>query len=343
MTLNPSYPVSVAPMIDKTDRYFRQMMRLLTKHTLLYTEMIAAAAIIHGDRHRLLDFDSVEKPLSLQIGTGSPEDAARAVKIAQDWDFDEINLNVGCPSDRVQSGEFGACLMAEPQRVAAILEAMKSATDKPVTVKHRIGIRSQTRGVSMETYEELVEFVRSIQPIGVQRYTVHARIAILEGLSPKENRDIPPLRYSEVYRLKQDFPELAVEINGGIKTHGQIAEHLNYVDAVMLGRAAYDDPYLFSEMDTRYFNSTGPVPTRREVIEQAFELLEAWHAQGQNARNLVWPILELFAGLPGTRKWKRMLSQPIPPKKSVHEFLSAALDQAPERWLDVRGIDVSAT
>ena len=334
------YPVSIAPMIDKSHRYFRQIIRLLTKRTLLYTEMIAGAAIVHGDRPRLLDFSSQEKPLALQIGTGSPKEAYEAVKIAQDWDYDEINLNVGCPSDRVQSGAFGACLMADPDLVAEILSAMVQATDKPVTVKHRIGIRSRNLGTALEDYEDLYDFVQQVVPTGIRRCTVHARIAILEGLSPKENRDIPPLRYEDVYRLKDDVskhhPDLEIEINGGIKTYDQIARHLTRVHGVMIGRASYDDPYLLSEFDSRYFDSSLPVPTRRQVILGAFDLLDQWQNEGQNPRNLVWPILELFAGIPGTRKWKRLLSRPFPAHLPVRPFLEEALSQSPTDWLDAR-------
>ncbi|WP_063135616.1 tRNA dihydrouridine(20/20a) synthase DusA [Spirochaeta lutea] len=340
-------PVSVAPMIDKTHRHFRRFLRLLTRRTLLYTEMITAAAIIHGDRHRLLDFDPVERPLALQLGGGNPEEMAEAVRIAQDWDYDEINLNVGCPSDRVQNGDFGACLMAEGDLVARLVSAMVSNTNKPVTVKHRIGIRSYTRHIEMERYDQMVDFIRTVSRAGAERYTVHARIAILEGLSPKENRDIPPLRYPDVYRLKQEHPELFVEINGGIKSHHAIAEHLRHVDAVMVGRASYDDPYLFSEMDRRYFgvqDRTWPdggavIPSRREVIQGFFQYLRVQAEEGLNPRNLVWPILELFSGKPGTRRWKQRLSRPIPRGWSLDDYLSDAFDAAPEDWLDVRGLE----
>ena len=309
-------------------------MRLLTRRSLLYSEMIAAAAIVHGDRGRLLDFDAEEKPLSLQIGTGNPSEAAQAVRIAEDWDYDEINLNVGCPSDRVQSGEFGACLMAEPQRVADILSAMRQATKKPVTVKHRIGIESRTKSISLHAYEDMVKFVETVSRTGIEKFIVHARIAILEGLSPKENRNIPPLRYEEVYRLKQDFPDLTIEINGGIKTIDQIRAQLGRVDSVMLGRVSYEDPYELARIDREFYDPNSPVPSRREVAEGSFRLLRTWADQGQNPRNLIWPILELFSGLPGTRRWKRSLSPPFPPGAELADILEQALEAAPADYLD---------
>ncbi|NCN06010.1 MAG: tRNA dihydrouridine(20/20a) synthase DusA [Spirochaetales bacterium] len=332
------HPVSLAPMIDKSHTYFRQIARTMTRRSLLYTEMVAAAAIIHGNRARLLDFQLQEKPLVLQIGTGSATEAAQAVRIAEDWDYDEINLNVGCPSNKVQSGDFGACLMAEPGRVADIVAAMAEATKKPVSVKHRIGIRSTTKGIIQESYEELAHFLETITPAGAKRFTVHARIALLEGLSPKENREIPPLRYEEVYRLKKDFSSVLVEINGGIRTYDALASHLEHTDGCMIGRVSYDDPYFLAEVDRRFYDSTAPVPTRRQVITQTLDLLKTWQSPGANPRNLLWPILELFSGLPGTRKWKRTLSPPFLAGQELDDLFAQALKVAPAEWLDKPGI-----
>lgn len=326
--------ISIAPMIDKSHRYFRRIVRTMTRKTLLYTEMISAAAIIHGGRARLLDFDPEEKPLALQIGTGDPREAAEAVRIAEDWDYDEINLNLGCPSDRVQSGEFGACLMAEPERVSGILSAITSATRKPVTVKHRIGIESRIRELSLTSYEHMEAFVDRIADCGVQKFVVHARVAILEGLSPKENRTIPPLRHEDVYRLKEKRPGLKISINGGIKTLEQVRDQLAHVDGVMLGRLSYEDPFLLSALDQAFFDPALPAPSRRQVLEEVFDCYARWQAQGIRVRNLFWPILELFTGLPGTKRWKRYLSQSIPEDMDLKGFLGQAWEEAPQPYLD---------
>ena len=240
---NDGNPLSIAPMMERTDRHYRYFMRQMTRRTLLYTEMITTAAILHGDREKLLGFSSEEKPLSLQVGGDNPQELAECARIAEDMGYDEINLNVGCPSNRVQNGNFGACLMAQPERVAQAVEAMQKAVDLPVTVKHRIGIDQRDR------YEDMAHFVRIVSEVGCRRFTVHARKAWLKGLSPKENRNIPPLRYQDVHRLKQEFPHLFIEINGGITTLEQVQEQLKLVDAVMIGRAAYDNPYLFATVD----------------------------------------------------------------------------------------------
>ncbi len=246
-------PLSLAPMIDKSDRDWRWVMRRITRKTLMYSEMIAAPAILHGKRDRLLEFDPSEKPLVLQLGWDEEEPLAEACRIAADYGYDEINLNCGCPSDKVQRHDFGACLMARPSHVARLVEAMASATDLPVSVKHRIGIRSRKTGLSLETYENLKDFVSTVAGAGCGKFTVHSRIAILEGLSPRENRDIPPLRPEEVYRLKADFPGLFIEINGGIRSVEQIQAALGHVDAVMLGRIALDNPWMLADADRLWF------------------------------------------------------------------------------------------
>ncbi len=341
-------PISVAPMIDKTHRHFRWFLRLLTRQSLLYTEMITPGAIIYGDRSRLLDFDPVERPIALQLGGDDPGEMAEAVRIAEDWGYDEYNLNVGCPSDRVQNKNFGACLMADPRRVDLILRAMHRAGSRPVTVKHRIGILSRTRNLDRSSYEDLVNFIETIADGPAQRYSVHARIAVLEGLSPKENRNIPPLRYEDVYRLKAHYPHLKIEINGGIKHFSEIDEHLRHCDGVMLGRLAYERPWKFAEMDRRYYRRSNwrggtPLPgdfaspTRGEVIQRYFDYMLRWSdpaGAGLNLRSLVWPLLELFAGLPGSRRWKQTLSRAIPAGIKRKEFLEEALKAAPREYMD---------
>lgn len=321
-------------MIDKTTSEFRQLARGLTRRTLLYTEMIAAAAIVHGRRHALLDFAPVEKPLVLQLGTGDPAEAGEASHIAADWDYDALNLNVGCPSDRVQSGEFGACLMAEPDRVARIVEAMRERGGKPVSVKCRIGISSRVKAVDIQDFESLLRFARLMREAGAVALTVHARIAILEGLSPKENREIPPLRYGDVYRLKAELPDFPIEINGGIRGLDDVGAHLLHTDAVMLGRAALETPWFFSSVDSLFFGSPAPSSTRRQFLEYAFGLFESWAAAGRKPRSFVWPVLELFAGQRGTRAWKRALSRDLAPGESIGEYLQAALATVPAELLD---------
>ncbi len=303
-------PLSIAPMMDRTDRHYRYFMRQITSHTLLYTEMITTQAIIHGDRHKLLDFSLEEKPLVLQLGGDNPQHLAQCAKIAQDWGYDAVNLNVGCPSDRVQNGNFGACLMAQPELVAAAVTAMQKVVTIPVTVKHRIGIDDRDR------YEDMSEFVRIVSEAGCQSFSVHARKAWLQGLSPKENRNIPPLRYEDVYRLKQDFPHLFIEINGGITTTEQIQYHLQSVDAVMIGRAAYDRPYLFATVDRDIYGESTPIPTRHQIVEAMLPYIEYWVQKGVRLNSISRHMLQLFAGQAGTKAWKRYISE--------HAYLPAA-------------------
>ncbi|MGK7946242.1 MAG: tRNA dihydrouridine(20/20a) synthase DusA, partial [Microcystaceae cyanobacterium] len=297
-----TYPLSIAPMMDRTDRHFRYFMRQITKYTLLYTEMVTTAAIIHGDRSKLLDFSPEEKPLSLQLGGDDPQILAECALIGEDWGYDEINLNVGCPSERVQSGNFGACLMAQPELVAKAVEKMQSCVRIPVTVKHRIGIDNQ------DSYQDLANFVKIVSEAGCQRFTVHARKAWLKGLSPKENRTIPPLRYEEVYQLKKDFPHLFIEINGGITTLEQVKQHLTQVDGVMIGRAAYDRPYLFATVDQEIFGQATIPPTRHQVINKMLPYIDTWVTQGGRLHSIMRHVLEIFAGQTGTKAWKRYIS-----------------------------------
>jgi tRNA-dihydrouridine synthase A len=305
MTINATQSpiISVAPMMDYTDRHFRYVIRQMTKKTLLYTEMITTQAIIHGDRHKLLDFSEVEKPVSLQLGGDNPQQLAECTRIGEDWGYDEINLNVGCPSSRVQNGNFGACLMAKPEIVAECIEEMQKTVKIPVTVKHRIGIDNQ------DSYEDMKKFVKIVANSGCQRFIVHARKAWLQGLSPKENRDIPPLRYQDVYQLKQDFSHLAIEINGGITTTEETKYHLNFVDGVMIGRAAYDNPYLFASIDQEIYGENYPVLTRKEIIESLYPYIDFWTTKKLKLNTIMRHLLQIFAKQPGTKQWKRYLSE----------------------------------
>lgn len=355
--------LSIAPMMDYTDRHFRYLMRQLTRRTVLYTEMVTSAAILHGDRQRLLGFSVIEKPLVLQIGGDNPADLAECCRIAEDMGYDGVNLNVGCPSSRVQDGHFGACLMAKPEQVAACVTAMQAATALPISVKHRIGIDDCDR------YEDLANFVRIVSAGGCEWFTVHARKAWLKGLNPKENRTIPPLRYGDVYRLKQDFPHLGIEINGGILTLAEAQEHLQQVDAVMIGRAAYDNPYLFATadsgvypalesafptdwdsstfstgLDTAQF-STGwqgskkTMPgssqtifqqylpaSRADVVTGMLPYMDAWLTTGGRLNQITRHMLQLFAGQPGSRYWKRQLTEGAATQGADTQVVTQALE-----------------
>ena len=317
-------PLSIAPMMDRTDRHYRYMMRQITKHTLLYTEMVTTPAIIHGDRERLLGFSPEEKPLVLQLGGDNPTELAQCAAIAQDYGYDGVNLNVGCPSSRVQNGNFGACLMAQPELVAQAVTAMQEAVRIPITVKHRIGIDDRDR------YEDMREFVRIVSDAGCRNFTVHARKAWLQGLSPKENRDIPPLRYQDVYRLKQEFPQLFIEINGGITTLEQITDCLTKTDAVMVGRAAYDNPYLFATVDQNiYGDKTQPIPTRHQIVEAMLPSIDYWLSKGTRLNSITRHMLQIFAGKPGAKAWKRYLSENIHLENADSFTVSEALSKVP--------------
>jgi len=294
---------SVAPMLDWTDRHCRFFLRLLSRHALLYSEMVTTGALIHGDRHRYLQFTPTESPVALQLGGSDPAELADCCKMAEDYGYDEINLNVGCPSDRVQSGRFGACLMAEPQMVRDCLGNMQEAVDIPVTVKHRIGIDQD------DSYEQLLIFVDIVKQSGIHTFIIHARKAWLEGLSPKENRDVPPLRYEVVHELKKENPDLEIIINGGINTLEQAEQHLQHVDGVMMGRAIYHNPWLLADVDRRFFEEPNPVSDPHEVIELLIPYIEQQLLEGVFLNHVSRHILGLFQGVPGAKAWRRYISE----------------------------------
>ena len=312
---------SVAPMMDWTDRHCRVFHRLLSSHALLYTEMVTTGALIHGDVERHLDYSDVEHPVALQLGGSEPADMATSAKLGQDWGYDEINMNVGCPSDRVQRGTFGACLMAEPELVADNVAAMIEAVDIPVTVKCRIGIDDQ------DSEAALTHFVQTVKERGgCTRFIIHARKAWLQGLSPKENRDIPPLDYDRVVRLKQQFPDLHIGINGGIKDTASAKTLLAQgLDSAMLGRAAYQDPWLLFEVDAVFFGAPENTATRHDIVEAFLPYVEAQRSAGVPLHAMTRHILGLFNARPGARLWRRYISENAPSKTAGPEVLRQAL------------------
>jgi tRNA-dihydrouridine synthase A len=294
---------SVAPMMDWTDRHCRVFHRLMTRHARLYTEMLTTGAIIHGDRKRLLGFDASEHPVALQLGGSDPQDLATAAKIGEAFDYDEINLNVGCPSDRVQDGRFGACLMAEPALVAECVDAMKRAVDIPVTVKCRIGIDDQDPEVALDA------LAHGVVAAAADALIVHARKAWLNGLSPKENRDIPPLDYDRVYRLKASMPDVPIIINGGIASLAEARQHLVHVDGVMLGRAAYQEPWRLLAADPELFGVAAPYATMKDVFEAMMPYIEDQLAQGTRLHSITRHFVGAFHGVPGARAFRRHLAE----------------------------------
>ena len=315
--------LSVAPMMDWTSRDFRYLCRLITRHTLLYTEMVTAPAIIHGHRDTLLGFDALEHPVAVQLGGSDPAQLAEAARICADYGYDEINLNVGCPSDRVQSGRFGACLMAHPQLVADCVAAMAAAVPLPVTVKSRIGIDDQ------DDYAFLHTFVETVREAGCRSFTIHARKAILAGLSPKENRDIPPLVYERAYAIKQDFPDCEIIINGGIRSLEAVREHLDQVDGVMIGREAYMNPWFLCEADPLLFGTPAPCTDRHSVIEAFLPYVTRRYAEGVHPKHILRHVLNLFQGIPGARAFRRHLSTRAHLPDATPEVLEEALRLVP--------------
>ncbi len=294
---------SVAPMMDWTDRHCRVFHRLMTRRARLYTEMLTTGAIIHGDRQRLLGFDASEHPVALQLGGSDPSELATAAKIGEDFGYDEINLNVGCPSDRVKDGRFGACLMAEPLLVAEGVAAMKRAVRVPVTVKCRIGIDDQDPEIALDT------LARNVVAAGADALVVHARKAWLNGLSPKQNRDIPPLDYDRVYRLKAAMPDVPVIINGGVKSLEEARAHLDHVDGVMLGRAAYQEPWRLLSVDSEIFGEAAPHSTMKDVFEAMMPYIERELAQGTRLHSITRHFVGAFHGVPGARAFRRHLAE----------------------------------
>lgn len=306
MTEFKSNIFSIAPMLDWTDRHCRYLLRLITTRSLLYTEMVTTGALLHGNPERFLKYDTAEHPVALQLGGSDPVELSQCARMGADSGYDEINLNVGCPSNRVQSGRFGACLMAEPGLVAECIAAMKRAVSVPVTVKTRIGIDDR------DSYEELAQFIRCVQAAGCDTFIIHARKAYLQGLSPKENRTVPPLDYAFAYRIKQEFPELAIIVNGGIESLEQAETHLAHADGVMLGRAAYHNPWLLAHVDARIFNDPHPVPSREAIVHSMFPYIERELKRGSSLKHITRHMLGLFQGMPGARHWRRHLSENAP-------------------------------
>lgn len=319
---------SIAPMLDWTDRHCRYFHRLLTSETLLYTEMVTTGAIIHG-KGDFLAYNEEEHPVALQLGGSNPQDLATCAKLAAERGYDEINLNVGCPSDRVQNGRFGACLMAEPQLVADCIAAMKEVVDVPVTVKTRIGIDDQ------DSYEFLTDFVSIVsEKGGCEQFTIHARKAWLSGLSPKENREIPPLDYPRAYQLKKDFSHLTIAVNGGVKTLEETKEHLKHLDGVMVGREAYQNPYILAEVDQQIFGLDKPVKKHTQVVQEMYPYIEQQLAKGAYLGHITRHMLGLFQNMPGARQWRRYISENAHKPGSGIEVVEAALAKIPKE-LDV--------
>lgn len=306
-------------MMDWTDRHCRYLHRLLSRHALLYTEMVTTGALVHGDVPRHLRFNAEEHPLALQLGGSEPADLAHCAKLGEQWGYDEINLNCGCPSERVQRGAFGACLMNEPQLVADCVKAMVDASSVPVTVKHRIGIDK------IESYEFVRDFVGQVSESGCKTFIVHARNAWLKGLSPKQNREIPPLRYALVHRLKHDFPALKFSINGGITLNAQVHEHLRLLDGVMVGREAYHNPWWLAEWDAEFFGAAPSERTREEVETLMCDYMVREAAEhGTPWSNIARHMLGLRNGLPGARRWRQVWSDHRMKSKSPHEVMAIA-------------------
>ncbi|BEV47025.1 tRNA dihydrouridine(20/20a) synthase DusA [Afipia carboxidovorans] len=309
---------SVAPMMDWTDRHCRVFHRALTRRALLYTEMVTTGAVIHGNRERLLGFDACEHPVALQLGGSHPRDLAESAKIGEGFGYDEINLNVGCPSDRVQDGRFGACLMAEPQLVGECVAAMKAAVRVPVTVKCRIGIDDQ------DPERALDDLARSVVTAGADALIVHARKAWLQGLSPKENRDVPPLDYDRVYRLKAAMPDVTIAINGGIASIEEARGHLQHVDGVMLGRAAYQEPWRLLAVDPELFDAPPPHASMHEAIESLFPYIEKERARGTRLHSITRHMVGAFHGVAGARAFRRALAETcVKPEAGIDELRAA--------------------
>ena len=316
--------LAVAPMMDYTDRHCRYLMRLLSPSVLLYTEMVTAGAIVRGDTERLLAYDPAEHPLALQLGGSDPQELAHAARIGASFGYDEINLNCGCPSDRVQNGRFGACLMGSAERVAECVSAMMAAVSVPVTVKCRIGIEPRP-AEHADDYVTLSHFVRTVASAGCDTFIVHARIAVLRGLSPKENREIPPLRYAVVEQLRSEFPALHFVLNGGLKDRRQILALLERFEGVMIGREAYANPYLLAELHQEMVEPRAVLPARSHVLERYADYMESALSRGERLAALFRPLQGLYAGLPGARAWRRYLGEQASQPGAGTDVLHSAL------------------
>jgi tRNA-dihydrouridine synthase A len=322
--IEPSRRFCVAPMMDWTTSHYRFLARVLSRHTLLYTEMVTTGALIHGDTARFLRHTPEEYPLALQLGGSHPEELAHCAHLAEQYGFDEVNLNVGCPSDRVQNNMIGACLMAHPDKVAEGVAAMIAATSLPVTVKHRIGINGH------ESWEDLCEFIDKVSAAGCRTFIVHARIAVLEGLSPKENRDVPPLKYDWVYGLKARYPHLEIIINGGIKTFDECHQHLQHTDGVMLGREAYHNPWLLAGVDPEFFGQPSPVSTRHNALRRVLPFIQEELDRGVYLSHITRHLMGVFHGQPGGRQFRRYISENAHSPGSGIEVIEAAMAKVPE-------------
>jgi len=321
--------LSVAPMLDWTDRYCRYFLRLISRHTLLYTEMVTTGALLYGQRERFLAFDPAEHPVALQLGGSDPAELASCSRMGERQGYDEVNLNLGCPSDRVQSGRFGACLMAEPVLVADCVKGMLDAVSIPVSVKQRIGIDD------LDSYQQLCDFVGRIAEAGCNVFVIHARKAWLQGLSPKENREIPTLKYDVVYRLKQDFPRLEVVINGGITTLDQCQLHLAKVDGVMIGREAYHNPWILAKADRLLFGDQTIPPSRHQVAERLIPFIDRELKSGAPLNRITRHILGLFHGQPGARAWRRHLSEDAWRTGASSDVVLEAMAAVPVGLIDI--------
>ena len=311
---------SIAPMMDHTDRHFRYLMRLLTKHSVLYTEMITTGALIHGNNKKFLDYNHNEHPLAIQLGGNDPNALSSCARMAENEGYDEINLNIGCPSDRVQSGKFGASLMLNKELVAECVNNILDNVRIPVTIKTRIGIDDN------DSYDFLMSFIEVVSNGGCDTFIIHARKAILKGLSPKENRNIPPLNYERVHEIKRNFPKLNIIINGGFSEITQITKQLKHVDGVMIGRAAYKNPFLLKEIDSLIFNDPKPQLTRLSVLREYKTYAEEQIKNGVSLRNLIRHIVGLYKGEPGARKYRQMLSKAIPKNKNNIQFFDEIIE-----------------
>jgi tRNA-dihydrouridine synthase A len=320
--MNSQRRFCLAPMMDCTDRYYRYFLRQISKNVFLYTEMVHTGAILFGHRERFLKFDEVEHPVALQLGGSNPVDLAKAAKIAQEWGYDEVNLNVGCPSDRVQSGSFGACLMGQKEKVSDCVKAMQDATTIPITVKTRIGIDNQ------DSYEFTRDFCGEMVETGVETLIIHARKAWLQGLSPKENREKPPLDYPRVYQMKQEFKDTEIIINGGINTMEASKEHLQHVDGVMVGREIYSNPYLFANVDSELYGEPDPTSTREEVLEKMIPFVDKCKEEGEPFHRIGRHILGLYHGQIGGKNFRRFLTEEGRGPQASSDLL--------QKWIDFR-------